>query len=150
MNDFLLQHAEDDAIFGDGAMDVVIDKGGQVALVESKSKLQLELLKTCLTGKTTIDGNGYGSTLPRLIGTKQYYAQGNFLQSVAGASVESAIQNYKVQQSSSVPDDEKILRLVGSARAQRDSGNPTIISIAAVVETVSGDSVEVQYSLIGV
>lgn len=147
MSDFLIQHAEDSTIFGDGAMDVVINSSGHVSLIEGNQKLQLELLKACLTGKHTIDEKSYGSNIPKLIGDKQYYAQGNFLQAVVVSSIELSINNYKNQQSSDVPDDETISRIIPGTKARRDAADPTILTVEAAVETISGESVEVQYQI---
>lgn len=147
MSDFILQHAEDPTVFGDGAMDAVIDSSGHVVLIEGSLKLQMELLKCCLTGKTTVDGNTYGSNLPKLVGGKQYSAQSSFLQAIVLSTVELAITNYKNQQADDVPDDEKIFRTLPGSRAKRDNTDQTIVIVEAAVETVSGDSVEVQYQI---
>jgi len=147
MSDLILQHAEDPTIFGDNAMDVIIDSSGHVLLIGGSRKLQMELLKCCLTGKTTVDGLAYGSNLPKLVGDKQYYAQSSFLQAIVLATVELAISNYKNQQADDVPDDEKISRTLPGSRAKRDNTDQTIILVEAAVETVSGDSVEIQYQI---
>jgi len=147
MSDFLLQHAEDPTIFGDNAMDAVIDSSGHVLLIEGNQKLQMELLKCCLTGKTTVGGNAYGSNLPKLVGDKQYYAQSNFLQAIVLATVELAVNNYKLQQAQDTPEDEKIYRTLPGSRVKRDAVDPTVILIEVAVETDSGDSVEIQYQI---
>jgi len=147
MYDFFLRHAEIPTLFGDGAMDVVVDNGGRVKLIEGNSKLQMELLKTCLTARVSIGDKKYGSTIPKLIGEKQYYADDKFTQAIVAASAEKTINDYKNQQSSIVPDDEKIYRLDRPVRAIRDTKDPTIIVVEIVVETESGDSIEVMHQL---
>lgn len=148
MKDFLLRHAEQPNLFGDGTMDVVIDNSGHVTEVESTEKLQMELLKTSITGRVTIGDKSYGSTLPRLIGDKQYYAHGDFLRAIVAAAEDSTIEDYRRQQADTVPDDEKILRLAKPVMVTRDASDPTIIAVQAVVETYSGDEVEVTHQLV--
>lgn len=147
MKDFLLRHAEEPNIFGDSAMDVAIDSGGHPIEIEGLNKLQMELLKTCLTGRVTIGDNKYGSTVPRLIGDKQYYAGGSFMQAVVAASIEATIEDYRRQQNIDVPDNEAVLKIEG-VKVTRDAADATIIAVRALVGTKSGESVEVTHQLI--
>ena len=128
-------------------MDVVIDTSGHIKTRSGLPKLQMELLKTCLTARTTVDGKKYGSTVPRLIGEKQYLAWDNFLQGIVAASVAQTIEDYKGQQSASLPDEERILQITKGIIVRRDAADPTIIVIQAMVDTYSGDTVEVMHQL---
>jgi len=148
MYDFFLRNPEYSEIFGDGVMDVIIDNGGRVELIEGSPKLQMELLKTCLTSRATIGDKKYGSTLSKLIGEKQYYAQDSFTRAIVSAGAEKTVEDYKRQQANDVPDDEKIYRLDRPARAVRDTKDPTIIVVEVIVETEAGNSVEVMHQLV--
>ena len=147
MYDFFIRHAEYPTLFGDGAMDVIIDNGGRAELIENSPKLQMELLKTCLTERVTIGDKKYGSTIPKLIGQKQYHADDSFTQAIVAASAEKTVIDYKNQQAANVPEEEKIYRLDKPARAVRDTKDPTIVVVEVVVETESGNSVEVMHQL---
>lgn len=148
MYDFYLQNTQDSNLFGDGNMDVVVNNSGHVELIEGNKKLQMELIKVCLTGRVVVAGNYYGSNIPKLIGRKQTVKDRAFLKAVVASTTETAIEDYSEQQSISVPDDEKVYRLDRPVNAKRDTKDPTIIVVEAVVETESGDLIQVMHQLV--
>jgi len=147
MKDFLIQNAEDPDLFGDGNMDVVINNSGHIEIIEGVKKVQMELLKACLTNRVSVDGNNYGSTLSFMIGEKQGTQGNSLVKAIAVSTVEVAIDDYTDQQSVDVPDNEKIYRLSKPIRAKNDANDYTIIIVEASVELESGDQVEVMHQL---
>lgn len=119
----LISHGRPDK-FGLGEMDIGIDASGNPRFVSGSSRVQHDLLKGMLTGKT----GDYGTLVQALVGEKQLPA----VDGIVVLSIDTFVQNYRSAQASSLPDEERVVS-VSQAQVSRDAGQPTRLFVQVVV-----------------
>ena len=140
-----MQNTEDKNLFGLGTMDVVYDSGGRLVQVEGAEKLQFLLLKCVLTARYVEGVISYGSTIPRLLGSKARQAN-ELMDGLYLMAVDRALDSFRVAQPTDLDPSERMLRIDGEIQVAREPDDRTILLVGASVANVEGKVVPVVHS----
>ena len=124
------------ATTGFGGMDIAIDAGGHIIMLEGRERVRHDVLKGVLTGRS----GGYGTTIPSLIGQKR---ERGFMDLVA-ATAQRFLDDYRDAQSPDLPDEERI-ETIQSLNITDDPGDKTKSVLTIVLNMADGQSVEIEH-----
>jgi len=136
----LLQSADEPTLWGNSVMDIVYDSAGHLVSLTGPDKVRHHVLKGILTGRSSTPTGEWGTTVPFLVGAKQFA----FTRAAAAASVANLVQEIQLAQSPALPDDESVASL-DSVNVSPAGDDPTVLRLLCTVALTSGDIVEVEH-----